>query len=39
VLSVRDAAGKEILIPFIASVIRQVSLEEKIVRVDWQADY
>jgi len=39
VLSVRDAAGKELLIPFIASVIQRVDLAEKIVRVDWQADY
>lgn len=39
VLSVRDAAGKEILIPFIASVIQQVNLPDKEIRVDWQADY
>jgi 16S rRNA processing protein RimM len=39
VLSVRDANGKEILIPFIKSVIQQVSLEDKVIRVDWQADY
>ncbi len=39
VLSVRDALGKEILIPFLAKVIQQVSLEEKVIRVDWQADY
>ena len=39
VLSVRDAQGKEILIPFLASVIQQVSLDEKVIRVDWQADY
>jgi 16S rRNA processing protein RimM len=39
VLSVRDALGKEVLIPFLASVIQQVSLEEKVIRVDWQADY
>jgi 16S rRNA processing protein RimM len=39
VLSVRDAQGKEVLIPFLASVIQQVSLEEKVIRVDWQADY
>jgi 16S rRNA processing protein RimM len=29
----------EILIPFIASVIRQVDLAGKVIRVDWQADY
>jgi len=39
VLSVRDVQGKEILIPFLASVIQHVSLEEKEIRVDWQADY
>jgi 16S rRNA processing protein RimM len=39
VLSIRDAQGKEILIPFIASVIRQVSLDKKVISVDWQADY
>ena len=39
VLSVRDAQGKEILIPFLASVIQQVSLDEKVIRVDWLADY
>lgn len=39
VLSVRDAQGKEILIPFLASVIQQVNLDEKVIRVDWQADY
>lgn len=39
VLSVRDANGKEILIPFIKSVIQQVSVEDKVIRVDWFADY
>lgn len=39
VLSVRDAQAKEILIPFIDSVIQQVSMDEKVIRVDWQADY
>jgi len=39
VLSVRDAEGKERLIPFIASVIQGVNLAEKTIRVDWQADY
>ena len=39
VLSVRDAAGTERLIPFIASVIQGVNLAEKTIRVDWQADY
>jgi ribosomal 30S subunit maturation factor RimM len=27
------------LIPFLASVIQQVSLDDKVIRVDWQADY
>lgn len=31
--------GDEILIPFIAQVIRQVDLDKKVIRVDWQADY
>jgi 16S rRNA processing protein RimM len=39
VLSVRDAMGKELLIPFIASVIQRVDLAEKTLCVDWQADY
>ena len=38
VLVVKDEAG-ETLIPFIASVIQQVSLKDKTIRVDWQADY
>lgn len=29
----------EILIPFIESAIREVNLAEKVIRVDWQADY
>ncbi len=39
VLSVRDGQGKTLLIPFIASVIQQVDLPGKTIRVDWQADY
>jgi 16S rRNA processing protein RimM len=31
--------GGEKLIPFIDSVIKQVSLKDKTIRVDWQADY
>jgi 16S rRNA processing protein RimM len=38
VLCVRNETG-EILIPFLAKVVQQVSLEEKLIRVDWQADY
>jgi 16S rRNA processing protein RimM len=38
VLSVAGEQG-EILIPFIASAIRQVDLAGKVIRVDWQADY
>ena len=37
-LCVRNDKG-EILIPFLAHVIQQVSLDEKLIRVDWQADY
>lgn len=38
VLVVRGEQG-ELLIPFIASVIRQVSMKDRMIRVDWQADY
>ena len=38
VLCVRGNGG-EVLIPFIASAIQQVSLAEKIIRVDWSADW
>lgn len=38
VLVVRGEQG-ELLIPFIASVIRQVSMKDRTIRVDWQADY
>ena len=38
VLCVRGKDG-EVLIPFIASAIQQVSLAEKIIRVDWSADW
>ena len=38
VMCVRNDKG-EILIPFLAHVVRQVSLDEKLIRVDWQADY
>lgn len=38
VLCVRNESG-EILIPFLAQVVQQVSLDEKLIRVDWQADY
>jgi 16S rRNA processing protein RimM len=39
VLSVRNGQGKQILIPFIASVIGQVDLQQKTIQVDWQVDY
>ncbi len=38
VLVVKGEHG-ETLIPFIASVIQQVDLEARKIRVDWQADY
>lgn len=38
VLCVQGDEG-EILIPFIAQVVKQVSLEDRVIRVDWQADY
>ena len=38
VLVVKGESG-ETLMPFIASVIQQVDLKGKYIRVDWQADY
>jgi 16S rRNA processing protein RimM len=38
VLCVRNEDA-EILIPFLTHVVQQVSLDEKTIRVDWQADY
>jgi 16S rRNA processing protein RimM len=38
VLCVKGEQG-EILIPFIASAVKQVDLAGRIIRVDWQADY
>ena len=38
VLSVMGDSG-EILIPFVASAIKQVDVKNKIIRVDWSADY
>lgn len=38
VLSVKGGSG-EILIPFVASAIKQVDLKSKTIRVDWAADY
>lgn len=38
VLCVRNENG-EILVPFLAQVVQQVSMKEKLIRVDWQADY
>jgi 16S rRNA processing protein RimM len=38
VLSVTNGSG-EILIPFVATAIKQVDVKNKIIRVDWSADY
>ncbi|TAN77980.1 MAG: ribosome maturation factor RimM [Gallionella sp.] len=38
VLSVKGDSG-EILIPFVASAIKQVDLKNKAIHVDWSADY
>lgn len=38
VLSVQGDSG-EILIPFVASAIKQVDLKNRTIRVDWAADY
>ena len=38
VLSVTGSNG-EILIPFVATAIRQVDIKNGVIRVDWAADY
>jgi len=38
VLSVKGESG-EILIPFVASAIKQVDVKNRIIRVDWSTDY
>jgi len=38
VLSVKGDGG-EILIPFVATAIKQVDLKNKTIRVDWALDY
>jgi 16S rRNA processing protein RimM len=38
VLCVQGDSG-EILIPFVASAIKQVDMANKVIRVDWSADY
>jgi 16S rRNA processing protein RimM len=38
VLSITGESG-EILIPFVASAIKQVDMQNKTIRVDWSADY
>lgn len=38
VLSVTGESG-EILIPFVASAIKQVDVKNRVIRVDWAADY
>jgi 16S rRNA processing protein RimM len=38
VLSVKGESG-EILIPFVASAIKQVDIKNRIIRVDWSTDY
>lgn len=38
VLCVRGAAG-EVLIPFVAAVIRKVDVARRVIEVDWSADY
>ena len=38
VLSVQGDSG-EILIPFVASAIKQVDVKNRTIRVDWSADY
>jgi len=38
VLGVKSASG-EILIPFVENAIKQVDIKNRIIRVDWAADY
>jgi 16S rRNA processing protein RimM len=38
IMSVQGESG-EILVPFLKHVVQNVSLEDKVIRVDWQADY
>ena len=38
VLSVTGDRG-EILIPFVATAIKQVDVSNRVIRVDWAADY
>ena len=38
VLSVKGDDG-EILIPFVATAIKQVDLQNRLIKVDWAADY
>ncbi len=38
VLSVQ-AESRDLLIPFVTAVIKQVDIQGKIIRVDWSADY
>ncbi|HMM53820.1 MAG TPA: ribosome maturation factor RimM [Candidatus Desulfobacillus sp.] len=39
VLDVRDAAGRQRLLPFVAAVVRQVDLAGGRIRVDWERDW
>lgn len=39
VLRVRDAAGVERLLPFVADVVREVDVAGGSIRVDWQQDW
>ena len=38
VLSVKGESG-EVLIPFVASAIKQVDVKSRVIRVDWSTDY
>jgi 16S rRNA processing protein RimM len=38
VLMVKGESG-QILIPFVASAIKQVDVQNKLIKVDWAADY
>lgn len=39
VLQVLDTTGRERLLPFVSAIVREVNPEERLIRVDWSADW
>ncbi len=39
VLRVADSEGKERLLPFVEAVVKEVSVPERRIRVDWELDW